>query len=57
MYNQLGIQKFLNMIISGTAEEATVKWVLTNIVFEGDMSKIKDRGNENLTGIVYFKGS
>ncbi|MDE5580455.1 MAG: hypothetical protein K2I95_03440 [Treponemataceae bacterium] len=53
MYNQLGIQKFLNMIISGTAEEATVNWNLTNIVFEGDMSKIKNTGSD-ITGIVYF---
>lgn len=55
MYNQLGIQNFLNLIISGDAEKAEVDWGLTNIVFEGDMSKIKNTGRRSLTGIVYFK--
>ncbi|MBD5436053.1 MAG: hypothetical protein HDR36_06040 [Treponema sp.] len=63
MTKQLNIYKFYNMIISGEATEtATVNWELRNIVFEGDMSKIKNNfKNPNadrylpLYGIVYFK--
>lgn len=55
MYTQLKISYFANMIISGDAKEATdVAWSLTNIVFEGDMSKIKNT-KDFLNGIVYFK--
>lgn len=55
MHEQLKIAYFVNMIISGDAKEATnVSWTLTNIVFEGDMSKIKNEGIP-LNGIVYFK--
>lgn len=56
MYKQLELAYFVNMIISGDAEKALdVDWKLTNIVFEGDMSKIKNTGTSSLTGIVYFK--
>lgn len=56
MYKNLGVNKFLNMIISGKpAEVAEVDWSLTNIVFEEDMSNIKNNGGKSLQGIVYFK--
>ena len=63
MTNQLEIYSFYNMIISGDATEtATVNWELRNIVFEGDMSKIKNNcknptgvGSLFLYGIIYFK--
>ena len=55
MYKQLSINKFVNMIISGDSkEQIEVDWALTNMVFEGDMSNIKQTG-KSLTGIVYFK--
>ncbi|MBD5433438.1 MAG: hypothetical protein HDR35_03945 [Treponema sp.] len=50
------------MIISGNAKTNTVNWQLTNIIFEGDMSNLKNDftnpDNESalrLYGIVYFK--
>lgn len=50
------------MIISGKAKANTVNWQLTNIVFEGDMSNLKNNftnPNDNLAlclyGIIYFK--
>ena len=62
MTNQLTIYNIRNMIISGNAKTNTVNWQLTNIVFEGDMSNLKnDFTNpvDNLPlflyGIVYFK--
>ena len=62
MTNQLTIYDIRNMIISGVAKENTVNWQLTNIVFEGDMSNLKNdfRNPEStlalpLYGIVYFK--
>ena len=42
------------MIISGKAA-GKVNWRLTNIVFEDDMSEIKNELSSNLYGIVYFK--
>ncbi|MBD5441358.1 MAG: hypothetical protein HDR33_10215 [Treponema sp.] len=62
MTNQLTIYNIRNMIISGNAKTNTVNWQLTNIVFEGDMSNLKNdfkNPNDNLAlclyGIVYFK--
>ena len=62
MTNQLTIYNIRNMIISGNAKTNTVNWQLTNIVFEVDMSNLKnDFTNpvDNLPlflyGIVYFK--
>ena len=62
MTNQLTIYDIRNMIISGKATGNTVNWQLTNIVFEGDMSNLKnDFTNPNdklalsLYGIIYFK--
>ena len=62
MTKQLKIYKFYNMIISDEATKtATVNWELRNIVFEEDMSTIKNNfKNPNgrslpLYGIVYFK--
>ena len=63
MTKQLNIYSFYNMIISGDAtENYTVNWKLRNIVFEGDMSKIKNNcenptgvGSLFLYGIIYFK--
>lgn len=63
MTKQLNIYSFYNMIISGDAtKNDTVNWELRNIVFEGDMSKIKnnfknpdDVGYFFLYGIIYFK--
>lgn len=62
MTNQLTIYDIRNMIISGNATGNTVNWQLTNIVFEDDMSNLKnDFTNPNnnnalcLYGIVYFK--
>ena len=54
MTNQLKIENIWNMIISGKAA-GEVNWRLTNIVFEGDMSEIKNKLSSNLYGIVYFK--
>ena len=62
MTNQLTIYDIRNMIISGNATGNTVNWQLTNIVFEDDMSNLKNdftNPNDNLAlrlyGIVYFK--
>ncbi|MBD5405513.1 hypothetical protein HDR59_03130 [bacterium] len=63
MTNQLNIFNIRNMIISGDATTAaTVNWRLINIVFEGDMSKIKNNFKNPVSGrylplygIVYFK--
>ena len=62
MTNQLTIYDIRNMIISGNATGNTVNWQLTNIVFEDDMSNLKNdftNPNDNnalrLYGIVYFK--
>ncbi|MDE7292035.1 MAG: hypothetical protein K2N58_08315 [Treponemataceae bacterium] len=56
MYEQLSINKFVNMIISGDSkEQIKVDWILTNMVFEGDMSNIKQTKSRSLTGIVYFE--
>ena len=62
MTNQLSIYDICNMIISDKAAENTVNWKLTNIVFEDDMSQIKNNfKNPNgeralfLYGIIYFK--
>ena len=62
MTNQLTIYNIRNMIISGNAKTNTVNWQLTNIVFEGDMSNLKNNftnPNDNLAlrlyGIIYFK--
>lgn len=54
MTNQLKIENIWNMIISGKAA-GEVNWRLTNIVFEDDMSEIKNKLSSNLYGIVYFK--
>lgn len=63
MTKQLNIYSFYNMIISGAATKTdTVNWELRNIVFEGDMSQIKNNcenptgaGSLLLYGIIYFK--
>ena len=62
MTNQLTIYNIRNMIISGNAKTNTVNWQLTNIVFEGDMSNLKnnfrhpeDNNALYLYGIIYFK--
>ena len=62
MTNQLTIYNIRNMIISGNAKTNTVNWQLTNIVFEGDMSNLKnnfthpeDNNALSLYGIIYFK--
>lgn len=56
MYKQFKINYFVNMIISGEPTDQTeVDWILTNMVFEGDMSNIKQTTSRSLTGIVYFK--
>ena len=62
MTNQLTIYNIRNMIISGNATGNTVNWQLTNIVFEGDMSNLKnnfthpeDNNALSLYGIIYFK--
>lgn len=64
MTNQLNIFNIRNMIISGDATTAaTVNWQLINIVFEGDMSEIKNNFKNPVSsnralplyGIVYFK--
>lgn len=44
-----------NLIISGDAKEAEVNWKLTNIIFEGDVSKLINSSERVLKGIVYFK--
>lgn len=58
MTQQLGIYKLSNMIISGSADAATVLWGLRNMVFEGDMSKVENttiNAIPGLIGVVYFK--
>lgn len=58
MTQQLGIYKLSNMIISGSADTATVLWGLRNMVFEGDMSKVENttiNSIPGLIGVVYFK--
>ena len=54
MTNQLKIENILNMIISGKAA-GKVNWRLANIVFEDDMSEIKNELASDLYGIIYFK--
>ena len=55
MTNQLKIENIWNMIISGDAKAKEVNWRLINIVFEGNMSEIKNKLSSNLYGIVYFQ--
>lgn len=44
-----------NLIIYGDAREDTVNWNFSNIIFEGNMSKLKNESTRSLIGIVYFK--
>ncbi|MDE7140886.1 MAG: hypothetical protein K2O09_09090, partial [Treponemataceae bacterium] len=50
------ISRFSNLIISGDAKQAEVNWQLTNIIFEGNMSKLTNTYalSDALRGIVYF---
>ena len=59
--NKYGIKTIKNIIVSGVAAANSVNWTnLTNVIFEGDMSKLNinlsdNTSNLNLTGVVYFK--
>lgn len=54
--NKYGIHKIKNIIVSGSSSVNSVNWTnLTNVIFEGDMSKLTINNKTNLNGIVYFK--
>lgn len=54
--NKYNISDIRNLIISGDATtEGPVDWRPTNIIFEGDVSKLKNSSERVLNGIVYFK--
>lgn len=50
------ISEFMNLIISrDLTENKEVDWGFTNIIFEGDVSKLINSSERVLNGIVYFK--
>ena len=54
--NKYGIHKIKNIIVSGSSSANSVNWTdLTNVIFEGDMSKLTINNRTYLNGIVYFK--
>ena len=54
--NKYGIHKIKNIIVSGNSSANSVNWTdLTNVIFEGDMSKLTINNIIYLNGIVYFK--
>ena len=54
--NKYGIHKIKNIIVSGISSVNSVNWTdLTNVIFEGDMSKLTINNRTYLNGIVYFK--
>ena len=54
--NKYGIHKIKNIIVSGNSSANSVNWTdLTNVIFEGDMSKLTINNKTDLKGIVYFK--